>query len=79
MESSERCGIVWAAGGPERGEAGGINSAECQGGNQKPKKHFGTINYFSEIIIMGSLGEFCRNSRTINFHFLSLLLDCLIL
>lgn len=71
MESSERCGIVWAAGGPERGEAGGINSAECQGGNLKSKKHFGTINYFSEVIILGSLGEFCRKSRTINFHFLS--------
>lgn len=70
VQSSERCGIVWAAEGPERGEAGGINSAECQGGNLISEKHFGTINYFSEIIIMGLLGEFCRISRTINFHFL---------
>lgn len=53
MESSERCGIVWGAGGAERSEAGGINSAECQDGNLKSEKHFGTISYFSEIIIMG--------------------------
>lgn len=53
MESSERCGIVWETGGPGRGEAGGINSSECQGGNLTSEKHFGTINYFSEIIIMG--------------------------
>lgn len=53
MESSERCGIVWVAGGPESGEGGGINSTECQGGNLKSEKHFGTINYFSEMIIIG--------------------------
>lgn len=53
LESRERFGIVWAAGGPERCEAGSINSAECQGGNLKSEKHFGTIDYFSEMIIMG--------------------------
>lgn len=53
IESSETCGIVWGAGDPEGAEAGGIDSAECQGGNLKSEKRFGKISYFSEMIIMG--------------------------
>lgn len=32
-----------AAGGAERGELGGITSAECQCGNPKSENHSGTI------------------------------------
>lgn len=58
-KNTERWGVDRGAGGAERGEPGGhrkagcISSAECRCGNLTSEKHFGTILYFSEIIIMG--------------------------